>query len=124
MSYVRPESVQGPKRRVSNVRVVYDAGPDEGAVCELDWDGEPGVAIRWNGGSDDRPLGNPQSRGNPTWFLVPVEFQEVVLQRARELAPESDEEAAYRAMAADTEREAAALDWSNALIGDINRAAG
>jgi hypothetical protein len=56
--------------------------------------------------------------------LVPAEFQEGVLARARELAPESQEEAAYRAMAADTERESAALDWSNALIGDVSRAAG
>ncbi|WP_295608618.1 hypothetical protein [uncultured Lamprocystis sp.] len=123
MSYISPEAVQGPKKRVSNVRVVYDGGPGGGAVCELEWEGEPGVAIRWTG-EDDWPLGNPQSRGNPTWFLVPAEFQEVVLQRARDLAPESEEEAGYRAMAADTEREAEALDWSNALIGDTNRAAG
>jgi len=46
------------------------------------------------------------------------------VERVRQLVPESEEDAAYRAMAADTEREAAALDWSNALIGDLNRAAG
>jgi hypothetical protein len=26
--------------------------------------------MRWNG-SEDNPLGNPQSRGIPTWFIIP-----------------------------------------------------
>jgi predicted CopG family antitoxin len=33
-----------------------------------------------------------------------------------------DLEQAYRAMAADTEREAEALEWSEALIGDVDHA--
>ena len=123
MTYISPEAVQGPKNRVSNVRVIYDAGPGNAAVARLECDGQPSVGLRWNG-DEGRPLGNPQSRGNPTWFIVPAAFQDVVVERVRQLVPESEEEAAYRAMAADTEREAAALDWSNALIGDMNRAAG
>ena len=60
----------------------------------------------------------------PSGFILPAAFQDVVVERVQQLVSESEEEAAYRAMAADTEREAAALDWSNALIGDTNRAAG
>jgi len=117
-TYRDPRAVQGPKNRVSGVRVVYDGGPGNGAVAQLDWDGEPAVGLRWNGNLDDQPLGQPQSRGNPVWLRVPPELEEAVLERARQLAPESEQAAAYRAMAADTERETAALDWSNALIGD------
>lgn len=117
-TYCDPKTVLGPKDRVSNVRVLYDGGANSSSVAQLDWEGKPGVAIRWNGNSEDQPLGSPQSRGHPFWFLVPEEFADVVLERARRLAPDSDLESAYRAMAADTEREADALDWSNALIGD------
>jgi hypothetical protein len=120
--YCDPTTVQGPKKRVSNVHVVYDGGPDGCAVAKLDWDGEPGVGIRWNGNPEESPLGNPQSRGNPVWFLVPPEFEDLVLERARALAPESDLDAGYRDMAADAEREREALEWSNALIGDASHA--
>jgi hypothetical protein len=122
-SYCDPKTVQGPKSHVSNVRVIYDGDADNGSVAQLDWDGEPGVGIRWNGNSEQQPLGNPQSRGNPVWFLVPPGFEELVLERARELAPESDLDAGYRDMAADTEREREAADWSDALIGDASGAA-
>jgi hypothetical protein len=27
--------------------------------------------MRWNG-SGENPLGNPQSRGIPTWFIIPA----------------------------------------------------
>ncbi len=132
MSYRDPSTIQGPKKWVSNVRVVYDGGADHGAVARLDWDGEPGVAIRWNGSSDNQPLGKPQSHGRPVWFRVPPEFADAVLERARELAPETAPEAAqdtaleadYRAMAADTAREQEAAEWANALVGDAVDAPG
>ena len=117
-TYLDPRRVDSPKRSVSNVRVVYDGGADDCAVAELDWDGEPGIGIRWNGNSETQPLGNPQSRGHAQWYLVPAAFQDVVLQRARELAPESDLDAAYREMAADAEREEDARAWSEGLVGD------
>lgn len=123
-SYVDPRSVQGPKKYVSNVKVVYDGGEWAGSVAELEWDGKPGVAIRWNGCYEGQPLGNPQSHGNPVWFLVPEEFAGAVLARARELAPETPLEAGYREMAADAEREREAMEWVNALMGDTANAAG
>ena len=36
------------------------------------------LAMRWNG-TDDNVIGNPQSRGLPTWFIVPREFRLAVL---------------------------------------------
>ena len=123
MSYYDPRTVQGPKKSVSNVRVVYDGGANRCAVAQLDWEGKPGVGIRWNGSSDEQPLGNPQSHGNPVWFLVPEEFQDAVLARAQELAPETTLEAGYRDMASDAEREREAAEWANALMSDVNHEA-
>ena len=105
--YCNPKTVNGPKSHVSNVHVIYDGGASDCAVAQLDWDGETGVGIRWNGNNMDQPLGSPQSRGHPFWFLVPDAFADAVLQRAEELAPESELDAAYRAMASDTAREQA-----------------
>ncbi|RYU62045.1 hypothetical protein EWI61_04510 [Methylolobus aquaticus] len=119
MSYSDPKNVRGPKKHVSNVRVIYDGGEGRCAVAELEWDGEPSVGIRWNGSDDDQPLGHPQSRGNPIWFQLPEEFSEVVRAKARELVPETSLEAGYREMAGDTDREDEALEWANALMDDV-----
>jgi hypothetical protein len=35
--------------------------------------------MRWNGGKDN-PLGNPQSRGLPTWFIVPEQHWNQILK--------------------------------------------
>jgi hypothetical protein len=37
------------------------------------WDKEPAMVIRWNG-DEKQPLGNPVSRANPTWFVLPEDF--------------------------------------------------
>lgn len=120
--YRNPRTVTGPKRHISNVRVIYDGGPNDCAVARLDWDGEPGVGIRWNGNTADQPLGSPQSRGHPFWFRIPDDFTDVVLRHAQELAPETELDAAYREMASDAEREQEATEWSQALIGDATDA--
>ena len=52
--------------------VLYDRGVSDVAVALGDWDGRPVIAMRWNG--SDQPgnaLGNPQSSGHSTWFVVP-----------------------------------------------------
>jgi len=120
--YCDPRTVTGPKRHISNVQVIYDGGPDDCAVARLDWDGEPGVGIRWNGNAKDQPLGTPQSRGYPFWFRIPVEFTRVVLDEAQKLA-ETALDTAYREMASDDGREQEATEWSQALIGDVADAA-
>jgi hypothetical protein len=39
------------------------------AIALGKWDGVDVIGLRWNG-DDDRPIGNPQSRGLATWFIV------------------------------------------------------
>ena len=77
-AYVRPEEVIGPKRSWQLVQVLFDGGPSgtqiEGltgtALAIGRWEGKPKLAIRWNGNGSNR-IGNPQSRGVPTWFVLP-----------------------------------------------------
>jgi hypothetical protein len=35
------------------------------------WDGRPVLAMRWNGSSKEGGPGHPQSRGLPTWYILP-----------------------------------------------------
>lgn len=87
---VDPATVLSPKASVSNVHVVHDGGTwrdgDElsGWSCAtLHWDGYPAVGLRWNGG-EGQPVGMPQSRGIPIWFIVPSPLGEIVLNIVRE----------------------------------------
>ena len=43
-----------------------------------EWDGGRRLAARWNG-REERPAGNPQSRGIATWFVLPPEFVEPLM---------------------------------------------
>lgn len=91
MPYIHPSLVISPKASISkdSVTVVYDGGevspgdPWTGwSVAEMEWDGNPAVGMRWNGGGTS--IGNPQSRGVPTWFILPDPIAEVVLKAVRE----------------------------------------
>ncbi|HXB22310.1 MAG TPA: hypothetical protein VNV88_13055 [Candidatus Solibacter sp.] len=121
MSYVDPKTVLSPKGSVSDVQVIFNVGPVEGSwsVAKLVWQGESAVGIRWNG-DEKRKTGTPQSRGNPTWFIVPWELAPRVLEEAERLASQANQNlaAGYRDMAADNEREAEAEEWCEGLIGD------
>lgn len=57
------------------------------AVAKGMWNDNPVLAMRWNG-DEGNPIGNPQSRGLPTWFIVPDEFRKAILDRLEEIAPE------------------------------------
>lgn len=85
--YVIPGEVVSPKRQWSLVAVLYDRGEGQASVAIGRWDGEPVLAMRWNG-TDDNTIGNPQSRGLPTWFILPREFRLPVLDELTRLAPE------------------------------------
>jgi hypothetical protein len=81
---VNPEDVQSPKRNLVLVSVIVNKAPSinsEGgySVALIRWDGEPRLAIRWNSTADS-PIGNPQSRGLPTWFVIPDELRDSVLE--------------------------------------------
>lgn len=78
-SYIKPSDVQAPKRHWQLFHVLFDGGPGESSLAIGRWDGDPVLAMRWNG-TDDKPLGNPQSRGLPTWFVVPEQHVPQVLE--------------------------------------------
>ncbi len=126
MAYTNPATVKSPKLRVKDVNVVFDKGPKEGSwsIARLKFDGEDVVGIRWNGEVSRPGVGTPSSRSNPTWFIVPDEIAEAVVETAQKLSKSEHETLldGYRAMAADTEREDEAMEWSEALLGDISEA--
>jgi hypothetical protein len=126
MAYVDPRQVVSPKGVVKNLRVMFDSGRTRGSwsIATLSWNDMPRVGLRWNGEEGDEGKGNPQSRGNPTWFIVPEPLAEEVLRAAERLRQQDENKLSegYRAMAADREREAEAEEWSEALIGDISEA--
>jgi len=88
MSYVKPTAVDSPKNRWRLGQVLHDGGRGEWSVAEGQWDSQGRwgdvLAIRWNG-TDEAPIGNPQSRGLATWFIVPDELEPVIRQKIAEL---------------------------------------
>lgn len=95
---VRPQDVKSPKEHWMLIDVLIETPDWSLAVGE--WDGERCIAARWNG-NDERPKGNPVSHGMPTWFVLPREFAEPLLE-ARDLVPEEKKSVAraYLGMAA------------------------
>ena len=69
MPYVKPHKVVSPKSRWKLIDVLEDRGPSDIAYALGEWDGEPKIGVRWNG-DDEQPIGNPQSRGLPTWTML------------------------------------------------------
>ena len=70
MAYQKPDDVRSPKSKWTLIRVLDDKGEDNTSLALGRWEDHNVLAIRWNG-SDDQPLGSPQSRGLPTWFIIP-----------------------------------------------------
>jgi hypothetical protein len=86
VDYIKPSDVHAPKRHWSLVTVLFDGGEmteeNQLAASSLAigrWDSRPVLAMRWNG-SRDNPLGNPQSWGLPTWFIVPEQHWKQIVQ--------------------------------------------
>jgi hypothetical protein len=126
MSYVKPEEVVSPRNHVGGVlEVIHDPGERHMSVARILWDNEERIATRWNG-DDERPLGNPCSHGQATWFVVDDYVAEGVEHAARVAAQDSPYglAARYREMADDVEREHEALEWAEGLIGDGKHQAG
>ena len=86
--YIPPKDATSPQDHWNLSCVVYDGGPGNIAVAFGQWDENEVVALRWNGNSQPhKEVGNPQSSGFPTWFILPHEFgvaviKELVLKRA------------------------------------------
>src|SRR5271157_1774759 len=107
MAYIDPQTVLSPRNRVGSVDVLYNGGPGDWPVARLEYDGKERVGMRWNGKEEETGIGNPQSRGKPTWFVVPEQLSALVREEAEQLSnsQEGGLLAGYREMAADRERE-------------------
>lgn len=93
MSYIKPTAVQSPKNKWRLTRILHDSGEGEWAVAEGQWDHEGRwsdvLAIRWNG-YEGAPIGNPQSRGLATWFIVPDELEPVIREKVAALTEQKE----------------------------------
>jgi hypothetical protein len=82
--YITPDKVTSPRQFWSLTRVLEsgdrpDSCDQRVAIALGKWDERPVLAMRWNG-SKGSPLGSPQSRGLPTWFIVPKRLEESVIE--------------------------------------------
>jgi hypothetical protein len=77
--YIVPEEVTAPRRQWSLIKVLVDTKLGGFALALGKWNDKPVLAMRWNGGNDRNAIGNPQSRGLPTWFILPDRYNESVL---------------------------------------------
>lgn len=67
---MKPTDVKSPLRRWQTIAILRDSGKGGESLAVGNWDGSPVLAMRWNG-DNDKDIGNPQSRGQATWFIVP-----------------------------------------------------
>ncbi len=90
MIYKKPETVKSPKNKISQVDVIYDGGGlkagDTGfSIAIVTWGGQRKLAMRWNVSENEwyspsktsgmkECVGNPQSRGYATWFVIPTQI--------------------------------------------------
>lgn len=100
MTYVDPSKVVSPKANWSLIKVLrngeeHGKGDGDAALAIGHWDDLEGdgpipvFAMRWNGSKAQATgVGNPQSRGLPTWFIVPHWMNDAILQGG--LIPESE----------------------------------
>ena len=78
MSYIQPEQVISPKQYWVLIAVLDPGTEGKTALAIGRWDNELRLGMRWNGNSDN-PVGNPQSRGVPTWFIVEEKYYPAIL---------------------------------------------
>ena len=119
MTYVEPTTVRAPKVSIRALQVLHNTGPCGWSAARVNWEEQDRIGIRWNGGPDDPGIGNPQSRGNATWFILPQELENVVLDKIEEMNHRALAER-YAEMAADSSREREAEEWTEGLIGDAS----
>lgn len=85
MDYIDPRTVLTPRGTITELAVIYDGGEHGWSLARMKWEGDPIIAMRWNGGrpkqippSNKPSIGTPQSRGYPTWFVLPKEVGEMI----------------------------------------------
>ena len=94
MNYIDPITVLTPKGKIRDLHIIHDGGENSWSLARMKWDSTPTIAMRWNGGSANgkHSIGNPHSRGYPTWFVLPEEIGsaiEQMLKPALDLSSES-----------------------------------
>ena len=106
MSYIKPEDVVSPRAHWKLTAVIHDTKQDGFSVAEGYWDGRKCLGVRWNG-NDSGDKGMPQSRGFPTFFIIPwalegairkeIEFQKSMTEINCEISrPDGYEYGAWR----------------------------
>jgi len=75
---MKPENVRSPKDKWALTDVLYDGGDGGDSLAIGEWEGERVLAARWNGDTA-KEIGNPQSRGLPTWFVLPDRYYRTIL---------------------------------------------
>jgi hypothetical protein len=86
MPYVQPQDVISPKAKWRLVDVILDRGENDCAYALGMWDNRRCIGFRWNG-NDDQSLGNPQSRGLPTWTILDRKLHQAVTKLVRKENP-------------------------------------
>ena len=71
MTYQDPTEVDSPRGRWRLIEVLWDGGDGDDSLAVGMWDNTPALAMRWNGSASEAGVGHPQSRGLPTWFMLP-----------------------------------------------------
>jgi hypothetical protein len=86
MPYIEPEKVISPKANWRLVDVVLDRGAEDCAYAIGMWDNKRCIGFRWNG-TEDHPLGNPQSRGLPTWTILDRKLHQAIRKLVKKENP-------------------------------------
>jgi hypothetical protein len=122
MAYIEPATVVAPKASVRSLEILHSTGDGGWSVARVGWEGTGRLGIRWNGAEHGPGIGNPQSRGNATWFILPEEFERAILEKVDELAMSGPGGLLerYDEMARDSQQEAEAEEWSEGLMGDAS----
>jgi hypothetical protein len=122
MAYIEPATVLAPRASIRSVEILYSTGNGGWSVARVGWEASQRIGIRWNGAEEGPGIGNPQSRGNATWFILPEELENAVVDKVDELnmSKPGGLLEQYQKMASDQDRELEAEEWSEGLIGDAS----
>ena len=114
--YVLPDQVRSPKAHWQLIDVLLDEGEGRCAYALGEWDGERRIGFRWNG-TEENPLGNPQSRGLATWTMLDPNLHDVVLR----ILPKEKQSLARRFLGLSVRFEGVSLsdDRSSVLLWDF-----
>lgn len=77
MSFKNPEEILSPRGRIKDLEVLEKN--EYYSIALLKWDDKDVIGVRWNG--DENSVGIPQSRGVPTWFILPDEISELYVEK-------------------------------------------